>query len=484
MTRFGETTPTQALVDFTMETEFADLPESVVRQGKRILLDAVGCALAGHTTEKAAIVREFIEEMGDQPRAGIIGGQKTSYPLAAFANGELINALDYDSMGPITGHVTPYVTPPCLAMAERVRSPGKNLITATVMAHEVGGRILSSMAQRRVLKAEPPYYEDSPRYSFSPTVFGAVAGASKLLHLDGEAVANAFGIAGASTPVPAGQKWEQTARGGFMVKYNCWAGWIAQLATVAALLAEKGFTGDSTILDGDWGFWKIVGSPFFEPERLTGGLGRSWHLNDMTFKAYPCCTGNQSGIDAINRIMRESGIEAEAIQQVLVQGAPALLCPCRAGTDIREPIDTQFINAYVFAVAAYHGRRPSPEWQAPATVSDPRISELMTKVRVELYPGSEELTAMSIKAKQPAFRNTLVEITAGGRKFTAQVEHSKGSPQNPMTDEELKDKFRNNARCALGQDSLVEEIIDMIDNLENVPDVTQLTRLWTPNQKE
>ncbi|MFC1930570.1 MmgE/PrpD family protein, partial [Chloroflexota bacterium] len=435
--------PTQRLVDFTLDTKFAGLPESVIQQSKRLLLDAIGCALAGHSTEKARIVLEFVQEMGGSAQAGIIGQYKTSYALAAFANGELINALDYDALGPMTGHITPYVIPPCLAAGEKVKASGKDLITALAVAHEISGRLINSLAQHRVSKTTPPYYEDSPRFSFTPTIFGAVAGACKLLQLDGEAMANAFGIAGASTPVPAGMKWEHTNRSGFMVKYNCWAGWIAQLGIVSSLLAGKGFTGDTTILDGDWGFWKIIGSPFFELERLVGGLGELWHLDQIRFKAYPCCAGNHSGIDAINKIMGENSIEPEDIQDVLIKSSQTLLYPCRTGTEVCQSLDTQFLNAYLFALAVYHGRKPSPDWQAPATVKDHRIKELMKKVRVELHPRYEEICTNLIRVgKLPNFANVIVEITAKGKKFTAEVEHQKGSPQNPMTDEELKEKFR------------------------------------------
>lgn len=475
------TEPTQALVDFTLKTTFDDLPGPVVKQGKRLLLDAIGCALAARVTEKARIVKDFVEAQGGNDRATVVGQHRTSYALAAFANGELINALDYDAMGPITGHITPYVTPPCLAMAEKGGASGKDLLTAMVMAHEVGGRILSSMAQRRVSIPEPPFYEDAPRYGFSPTVFGGVVGACKLLKLGGETTANALGIAGASTPVPASQKWEQTSRSGFMVKYNCWAGWIAQLATVSTLLAEKGFTGDTTILDGDWGFWKIVGSPFFEPDRLIGQLGKTWHLDTLTFKPYPCCTGNQAGIDVINKIMDEDKLAPEDIQAVVVKGALGLLCPCRAGTEVKLPIDAQFLNAYIFALAVYRGRRPSPDWQSADAINHPGIQKLMKKVSVELHPRCEELATKSIKEKQPAFRDVVVEITAGGKKHSGQAGYQKGSPQNPLTDEELQDKFRKNASYSLLKGPLVEGIITAIDKLEDMTDVRELARLLVPN---
>jgi 2-methylcitrate dehydratase PrpD len=471
---------TQELVDFTLKVKFGDLPDSVVRQSKRVFLDDIGCALGGHVTEKAKIVMEFVKEMGGEAQASIIGGHKASWALAAFANGELINALDYDAVGPLVGHVTPYVTPSCLTIGEKVRASGKELITAIALAHEIGGRVASTIAQHIISKEEHPYYEDSPRSSFTATVFGAVAGACKLLQMDAEGVANAFGIAGASTPVPATMKWEYTTRGNFMVKYNCWPGWIAQLATVATLLADKGFTGDTTILDGEWGFWKIVGSPFFNLERLAGGLGKTWHLEEMKFKAYPCCGCNHTGIDAINKIMEENKIEPDDIEEIIARGTPYLLYPCRSGTELRQSLDTQFVNAYIFALAVYQGRKPGPDWQSAATAKDARISKLMKKVRVQLHPRAGELMRNLIKAgKEPSFRDTIVEVTAKGKKFTAEVKYSKDSPANPMTDNELKEKFRNNAYYSSLRASKVDKIIEMINDLEKITNITELTQLLT-----
>jgi len=234
---------TEKLANFTVRVEFDDLPREVVAKVKQVLLDSVGCALGSYITDRARLAIEFAEERGGNPQASIIGGHRTSYDLAAFVNGELINALDYDVLKPLTGHVFPYVAPPCLAIAERVHASGKELILALALAQEIGGRVASSIAQIKVLKDEPPYYEEHPRFSYSSTVFGGAAGAGNLLRFDVNKMTNAFGIVGASCPVPAGSKWETITGPAVMVKYNAWAGWVAQLATVAALMAEKALPG-------------------------------------------------------------------------------------------------------------------------------------------------------------------------------------------------------------------------------------------------
>lgn len=469
---------TERLVDFTIRTKFDDLPQAIVDKIKQALLDSIGCALGSYVVDRARLAIEFAEECGGNPQASIIGGYRTSCDLAAFVNGELINAMDYDCTGPLTGHVTPYVIPPCLAIAERVHASGKELIAALALAHEIGGRVVSSLAQVKILKEEPPYYEESPRFSYSPTVFGGVAGAGKLLGLNARKMANAFGIAGASTPIPAGVKWEHISGPAIMTKYNAWSGWVSQLATVAALLAKKGFTGDTTILDGERGFWQIVGSPFFNVDVLLGGLGEVWHVKEVDFKPYPVCRCNHAGIDGINRIVKEHGIKPEEIEEILIKGDPLLQTSNRMATKIEGFADMQFSNVNIFAVAACYGDSPGPAWQMPAIYNDPRVKALAQKVEVETHPQAEELIMSKIKANRPpVFWDTIVEITARGRKFTMEVPAPRGAPANPMTETELIGKFRNNASYSMLKTSKTKQIINVVNQLERVSDVNELAQL-------
>ena len=471
---------TSNLVEKIAAIEFEHLPEPVVRKTKQILLDSIGCALGGFVTERGKIAIELVEDFGSKPEASIIGNRKAPCPVAAFANAELISTMDYDALGPLTGHVVPNVIPPSLAISERVGASGRALITAVALALEVGGRVASSVAQHKVPKEEPPYYEDAPRFSFTSVIFGAVAGACKLLHLGEEGIANALGIAGVSTPVPATLKWEHTSGPGVMLKYGCWSGWLASLGTIAALAAEKGFTGDTTILDGEWGYWKIYGSPFFKAENLIEGLGEVWHLDEVSFKAYPACNLNHTSIIAINKIIAENGIQPEEIEEILVRGDPLMLSPNRAQQEIQCQEDAQFSNAYLCALAPYYGCNPGPNWLLASTFKDPRIKNLMGKVRVTVHPMAEELIASRVKAgRLPIFFNVIVEISARGKKFTAEISAPKGSPSNPMTDQELEEKFRNNASYSMLRSEKVDKALNMIYDLDNVENVADLFKMLT-----
>ncbi len=473
--------PTGTLVDFVLKMTFDDLPLEVVNETKRILLDSVGCGLGGYAVDRAKIAMELIEDFGGNPKASIIGGRRTSLPLAAFANAELINSLDYDVLGPIWGHVVPLVIPPTLAIGERAHASGKDLIAALALALEIGGRVPSSLAKQRVPKQEPPYWEYAPRVSHVTPIFGGVAGASKLLGLDKERAANAFGIAGASMSVPAGMKWQHTPGPAIMTKYNAWSGWTAQLATLAVLAAERGFTGDTTILDGEWGFWKICGSPFFKEEVVTGELGKVWHIKDVDFKPYPTCRANHACIDAINSIMQKNAVKPEDIETITIKGDSFMLTPNRMATEVKSFADTQFSDFYIAAIAAYYGRKPGPSWQLPTNFNDPKITNLMKKVQVTTHPRADAILADKVKKEGTAstFRNTIVEITAGGKKFCAEVEVPTGSPSKPLSDAELEHKFRDNAGYSALKTDKVERAIEAIHDLDRIKDMTQLMKLLT-----
>ena len=474
------TGPTGTLVDFVLKTTYDDLPPGVVKETKRILLDSVGCALGGYAVDRGKIAIELVNDFGGNAQVSIIGGRGTSPPLAAFANSELMNALDYDIIGPVRGHIAPYAIPPTLAAGERAHASGRDLIAALALAIEIGGRILDSLAWQTLPKEEPPYWEDAPRFTHSNSVFGGVAGAGKLLGLDSQKMANAFGITGASVPVGAGIKWKYLSGPAIMTKYNAWSGWTAQLAMVAALAAERGFTGDTTILDGELGFWKICGSPFFKEEVLTGELGRVWHTENGEYKFYPVCHVQHALIDAINGIIQDNGIKPEDIEAISIKCDPFMMTPNKMGREIKSFADTQFSNFYIASVAAYHGRKPGASWQLPTTFADPKITELMKKVQVKVHPRADEILASKVRAGAvPRFRNTIVEITAGGKKFTTEVEVAKGSPSNPISDAELEHKFRDNANYSMLRTDKVERAIEAIYNLEKMEDITRLMNLLT-----
>jgi 2-methylcitrate dehydratase PrpD len=469
---------TKQLSESVVNARYEDLPRGTVETVKLMALDSIGCALGGGITDRARIVLEMIEEFGGNAQASLIGGRRTSCPLAAFGNSELMNALDYDYIGPLSGHVAPYVVSPCFAVAQREHASGKDLILALALANEVGGRAMSAFAQYKVPKEEPPYFEEHPRFSFATSIFGGVAGAGALLGLDAGKLANAFGIAGASAAVPAGVKWQHMGGPAIMAKYNAWTGWMAQLATVAVLSAEKGFTGDATILDGEYGYWKILGSPFFKVENLLDGLGREWHIEQVRFKLYPTCYIYHAAIEGISKLVKAHAIRSEDIEEIAVWGDRLMQTPNRMGVEVNTFADAQFFIRFNFALAAVYGDRPSPAWQMPSIYDDGRIKDLIAKVRLEVHPKYDDYVRASIKTGiVPVLWSAIVEISAAGKKYSLEMKAPRGSQDYPATNEELIQKFRTNASYSAIKTSKVTEAVEMLAHLEDVDDVDKLFTL-------
>ena len=181
------TTLVNRLVEFSDALRFKDLPAAVVSESKRLLLDSIGCAIAALGTDKGQMAVKVAKDMGGPPEARIIGtATSVSTSAAAFANGELINTLDYDALISPPGHVAPYVIPAMLAVAEKHRSSGRDLVRALAVAHEVSARFGSAMADVRDVPAGQKI--SFPAITgYSSSIFGGTLGTAMLVGKIGRA---------------------------------------------------------------------------------------------------------------------------------------------------------------------------------------------------------------------------------------------------------------------------------------------------------
>jgi 2-methylcitrate dehydratase PrpD len=283
---------TEKLSGFALGTQFSDLPESVVRETKHVLLDSIGCAIGALSSDSGRVSVQLARRLGGLPESSIIGtGDKVSCANAAFANGQLINGMDYDAI--CAGHDSPTVIAAALALAESVRASGKDLILAIALAHEVDTRIASATGMREEWWGFATTVEDPPgeyRTKFADTdgharsTFGATVAAGRILNLNQEQLAHAIGIAGSICLPDTLAKWLEVIPHR-MTKYGP-AGWAAQAGVTSALLAEMGFTGDTAIFEGKRGYWRFTGRLEWNPERVVEYLGREWKQK-ITYKHYP-----------------------------------------------------------------------------------------------------------------------------------------------------------------------------------------------------
>jgi len=275
---------TETVANFATQAKFTDLPEKVSHEIKRVVLDSVGCAINGLSTEKGSTAAKLAAKLGGPPESTIIGTKdKVSSTNAAFANGELINALDFDATSP-GGHDVPGLVGGALAIAESCGASGKDLILAIALSFEISGRIkgmspASDDGTERG-KLQWPSVNGQSTYALA-----AAVSAGKILNLSQQKMANAIGIAGCLCPPNIARKSQETVPFR-MTKYGV-TGAVSQTGIMSALLAEMGYTGDTDLFDGEYGFWKYTGLEAGGEEMLSD-LGVEWCSDKIDYKQYPC----------------------------------------------------------------------------------------------------------------------------------------------------------------------------------------------------
>lgn len=460
-------TTIERLAEFTVRTDYNELPPQVVEECKRDILDSIGCALAAMGQPKADKgIACALRIGGTDGPATIIGtGQRSSIFGAAFANGEMISTLDADSVL-LPGHVSPYVLPGAFAVGEAGHRSGKDLIAAVAVSHEMSYRFGATVNGTREYKNGKA--ATAAVVGYSSTIFGATASAAKLKGLAAEQIANAIAIAAAITPVNAHGAWLRHAPPS-TIKYLM-AGALAQSALTAAEMGELGHRGDLQLLDdAEFGYPRFSGTSKWEPEHLTKGLGMDWRFpNFQMYKPYPHCRVMHAPLDILLDLIHQHDLRVEEIERITAYGEGwAYVLPSFVFREIREPQDAQFSFAHGLALAA-HRVSPGPKWQDPQVVFDPSVMQLMEKVKLEVHPDSA-----NAHARNPSSRPSRVEIKARGQVFAGNRMFPKGTPSPDgatfMTTDELVAKFRSYVD-GLVPAATVDNIIDSVLHLEQVAD--------------
>jgi len=452
------------LVDFITKTEFEDLPQDVIHETKRSLLDALGCAVAGMATDKGKIAVSLAKRLGGPQESSIIGvGGRVSCTNAAMANGELINSLDFDAIS----HIHPFAIPPALAMAESMKTSGRDLILSTVLAQEIGKRFimaLSNMLAKLTKEAKTPDVFGNS----NECIFGATTGVAKVLRLSAEKLAHALGIAAYLCPLPVCRDWEDTTPKS-MIKYVS-AGWICQTSVTAALLAKEGYTGNPRVFDGEYGFARFYSAERWAPEMIVEGLGDQWHFMEMAYKPYPCCRFFHGQLDAFIKILTTNKLLPEDIEGVKTYALPFVANT--APYDVQTQVDAQFSLPFVFAAAA-HRVKTGAAWQGWETIRDPGIRDFMKKVIMIADPE-----VMEAKRKDPRSWPARVEVTAHGKTYIEETIYARGTnfTEFKASDKELVEKFKSNASWFLTEKK-IERTIESIFELEKAKDVNEMTSL-------
>jgi len=465
-----ERTSTKTIVNFIEETNWNRLPKEVVRHTRRVILDTIGCALAGSQTDIGRIMVDLVRELGGVPESSLLGtAEKTSCVNAALANAKNANALDYDDTFRNIIHLASDCVIPALSMGERIGATGKDLILSVALGYDLVARLLLGGG------SDSTFRKGASAHALVQ-VFGGIAAASKILGLDEDEIMNAFGIAGAAAQLN-NQRYNRLPWK--FVKYSE-PGFTSHTAILACLLAQKGDTGNADIFDYDDGFWTLMSVPKFDSDLFVKDLGKHWYILENQFKYYPCCHHIQNPAELTEKLVKRHKLKKDEISEVRVKGVPFLLDEVLASVQPADGITAQFSTAHVIAMVVF-GVEPGPEWQDPKRLNDPEVSAFRKKVKVELLPSSLE----SFTSKEHDFGwkklPAQVEIAARGKKFRDQQDFTKGDNwvSTEKTDELLMAKFRRNASYVFPLSRLwgekVEDTIKAIFKLEKMKNINDLT---------
>lgn len=434
---------------FVRGIAFADLPQDVVEQGTRCLLDLIGVAVAGTTTQASRIARSYAElHMGgrDESARILFDGRRSGIAGAALAGATTLDAVDgHDGHALTKGHAGVAVLPALLALCDGVdRRPaidGREFLTCLTLGYEIATR--AGISQHATVS---DYH-----CSGSWNSLGCAAVAARWMNLDETRTQEALGIA--EYFGPRGQML-RTCDSPSMVKDG--SGMGAQVGIAAALLARDGFTGAPAVtVKGD------------SVERFWTDLGTRWRIREQYFKAYPVCRWAQPAVEAVLDLQRAHPFTAEEVDRITIESfgeAVALGSKCSIPMTTE---DAQYSLPYPVAAALVFGRLGAEEIAMPKLV-DPRVQRLLRVI------AATENEAYSRLFPDERWAHVTI-VLDDGRKLVSKPARARGGPENPLSADELQAKYFELATPVLGlpRAQRIERLVRDIRHGHSLPDLLQ-----------
>lgn len=457
---------TDALVTFITTANLRSFPEDVAAQGKRCLIDGFGVVLAGSTVRGSAIVREYVKTITEKKEASVLGPERLMVPaaLAALANGAAGHAMDYDdtqlsttpdrTYGLLT-HPTVPALAAALAVAEQKGASGADFLEAFLTGFEVECKVAEAI--------DPDHYRRGFHTSGTIGTFGAAACAAKLLKLDRAATAHALTIA---SSLAAGIR----VNFGSMTK-PLHVGRAAENGVFAAELASRGFTGGAEGLDGQWGFFQVLGGGA-ELDRLVPVLGKPHTIVNpgVSIKPYPSGVLSHPSMDAMLKLVTEHDVKPEQIKAMRLRAGSNILEPLRYKTATTE-LEAKFCIPFLLSSIAIRRKAGIREFTDEFVSSEP-VQRMMPRVTTMLDPQIEAQGFDKIRSVVE------VDLTDGRKLVQASNDKYRGGPDWPFTRAELHERFTDCATLTLPQ-SRVPQALAQIEAVEKLKDIRELTRTLT-----
>lgn len=442
----ADKTLTETLIDHVLALEYDRLPQQAIDMAKHVTLDGLAVMLAG-STEPLGVGRisiEYVKEMGGAPQSSVVaGGFKTSMLNAAYANGTMAHALDWDNTWYPLNHPTSPTLPAILAMAEHFGSGGPKVIEAIVAAFEVQGRV----------RLAATGMADGQNFHKPGTtgLFGAVTAAVKMLDLDRQQALMAFGIAGSR----AGSISINT---GSMTK-SSHSGHAARMGIECGILAKKGWTASADVF-GPGGFFDTFLQGKAEPALLVKDFAHPLRMVSpgVGFKKHPSNYFTHRPIDAAIALRAEAGFDPKQIAKVDIR------FPRFDYVNRPQPktgLDGKFSVQYATAIALLDGEITVDSFDDVRRFA-PEAVALLGKTTLHFDD--------SIPKDFDRMHCIVVVTMNDGRTLEKKVEKLTGWVGYPLTPEQRMKKFNTCARRVL-KDDATARVVDLVNSLHELGDV-------------
>ena len=454
---------TREVTAFVLETGYEGIPSEVIELGKKSMLDGLGLALSGSVAETGVILKKYLEQQGLSGQTTVIGtGLRVQERFAAFANGVGVHADDYDDTqlavqkdrvyGLLT-HPTAPCLPAALAVSEKHDQSGQELISAYNLGLEVETKISEAMS--------PRHYQHGFHSTATCGVFASTSAVAKLYGLDSDTTTRALAIAGSQA---AGLR----ENFGTMTK-PFHAGRAAEAGVIAADLAQAGWTATDKILESPRGFFQAHGGGY-ELDALHGKLGNPWTFMDpgVSIKPHPSGSLTHPGMTKMLELVLEHDIQPGDVEKVDI-GTNHNMPNALIHHQPTDELQAKFSMEFCMAILLLERRGALPEF-TDEVVNSSDVKSMIRRINFGVHPEAEAAGYDKM--------TTIIDIhMKDGQVISGRADFGKGSPANPMSYDEVADKFRGCAEFAKWDQGKTEQIIETVRTLEQLESVRELTSL-------
>lgn len=448
-------TAAEVLADWSATLELADVPNAARHAAVRQLLDGLGTALAARRSQAIEPAVLVAQQLGGPAEARVIGSrQRLSAPAAAFANGALVHALDFDDThaGGLI-HATAVVLPAAFAVGEQVGATGAQVLTAALAGYEVACRI--------AMACPHGFHARGLHATQIAGVFAAATVTARLLNLSPATTTAALGVAGSS----AGGLLEFLSTGSSTKQLH--PGSASLNGILAARLAAAGATGPASVLEGKHGIYATLADRPADPRVVTSGLGETWQVTRITVKPYPACQLMHAALDATSVALNGERLAAADVVRIDVDVHPdsaAVVCePAQDKQSPRSPYDAKFSLPWSVAALIVDGEITVDTYRTQS-IARPELRELTSRVHTRL------VASPGLAAEAPG---RIEIVLRDGSVLTGDVACSSGGPDAPVSDDQLYAKLLANT----GEATATGELRDRLFALDAESDLSTITGL-------